>query len=129
MHFFKILFTLFMLLTLFLSCKDDKTKTIQKTEIPDKISKKHDVKLEKMEFHIKGMTCEIGCARLIQSKLIKTKGITVAKVSFKDSIGMVEFDSNLLSHSDINNVVEKIADGTLYKVSHNKTVSNFTIAN
>ncbi len=82
---------------------------------------------EKMEFHIKGMTCEIGCARLIESKLSKTKGVKFSKVSFKDSLGMVEYDTNLLSKKDINNVVDKIADGTLYKASNNKIVNDFKI--
>lgn len=129
MRFIKIIFIFLVLFITFLSCKDNGVKTSQNIETQNDNSSKSIAKLEKMEFHIKGMTCEIGCARLIQSKLTKTKGITSAKVSFKDSIGMVEFDSNKLSSTDINNVIEKIADGTLYKVSNNKIVSDFSISN
>lgn len=82
---------------------------------------------QKMELEITGMTCEIGCARLIESKLSKTNGVKFAKVSFKDSLGFVEYDTSILSQFEVNNIVEKIADGNLYKVSKNKNVNIFTI--
>lgn len=78
---------------------------------------------KKMEFHITGMTCEIGCARLIESKLSKTNGVKFAKVSFTDSLALVEFDSNKLTVKKINTIVNEIAGGDLYKTSNNKTVS------
>jgi len=121
----KFLSIVFITLNLLFSCKSDNAKnssTKNKTEQKNAI-----VKLEKMEFHIKGMTCEIGCARLIQSKLSKKEGIKTAKVSFHDSIGMVEFDSNKLSQKDIIAVVEDIADGDLYKVKSKKIVTDFSI--
>ena len=42
-------------------------------------------KMQKVAINISGMTCEIGCAKTIQSKLSKKAGITSAKVIFKDS--------------------------------------------
>jgi len=115
-----ILFS-FIIISFTISCNKEKTNN---NPIVTNVVKTP--KFEKMEFHIKGMTCEIGCARLIESKLSKTKGVKFSKVSFKDSLGMVEYDTNLLSKKDINNIVDKIADGTLYKASDNKTVTNFT---
>ena len=41
---------------------------------------------------ISGMTCEIGCAKTIQSKLSKKEGVLNANVIFKDSIATIEFE-------------------------------------
>ncbi len=81
----------------------------------------------KNEFHIKGMTCEIGCARLIQSRLSKVDGIKFVKVSFKDSLGMIEYDMNKLNFKKITTVVNNIAGGDLYKITDNKDVTEFTM--
>jgi len=80
---------------------------------------------QKLAFNISGMTCEIGCARTIQSKLSKKNGVTSAKVIFKDSIGMVEFDANTISKEDITSFVNGIAGGDLYKVNNVKSVTSF----
>jgi len=80
---------------------------------------------QKIAFNISGMTCEIGCAKTIQSKLSKKTGITSAKVIFKDSIGLVEFDANTISADDISSFVDGIAGGGMYKVISTKTVASF----
>ncbi len=121
MKVFKNIILLFFIFTISISCKNENKTT--KNIIVQKEHKTPEYK--KMEFHIKGMTCEIGCARLIESKLSKTKGIKFSKVVFKDSLGMVEYDKNTLNKNDVFNIVEKIADGTLYKVIDNVTVTEF----
>lgn len=82
-------------------------------------------KLEKLAINISGMTCEIGCAKTIQSKLSKKAGITSAKVIFKDSLGLVEYDANTISAEDINTFISGIAGGELYTVKSSKQVVNF----
>lgn len=82
-------------------------------------------KLQKVAIDISGMTCEIGCAKIIQSKLSKKAGITSAKVIFKDSLGLVEYDANTISEEDINTFITGIAGGDLYSVKSSKQVSNF----
>jgi len=123
MKLIKYLVFISILAALTFSC-ENKTNSIAKKSI-ETTKKTPDYK--KTEFHIKGMTCEIGCARLIESKLAKTDGVKNVKISFQDSIGMVEFDANKLSQKDLTQVVEKIADGDLYKVTENKIVDEFTI--
>ena len=81
--------------------------------------------LQKIAFNISGMTCEIGCAKTIQSKLSKKAGIASAKVIFKDSLGLVEFDANAISKEDITAFVNGIAGGDLYKVNNAKSVTTF----
>jgi copper chaperone CopZ len=72
---------------------------------------------QSISLNISGMTCEIGCAKLIQSKLSKKEGITKAKVIFKDSIAKVDFDLSTISKKEIIGVIEGIADGDLYKAT------------
>ena len=66
-------------------------------------------KMQKVAIDISGMTCEIGCAKTIQSKLSKKAGIISAKVIFKDSLGLVEFDANTISAEDINTFINGLA--------------------
>ena len=76
-----------------------------------------EVKKERIAFTISGMTCEIGCAKTIQSKLSKKEGVLAAKVLFTDSIATIEFDGNKTSKKDLITFVDGIAGGGLYKAS------------
>jgi len=76
-----------------------------------------EVKTENVSLAISGMTCEIGCAKTIQSKLSKKEGVLNAKVIFNDSIANIEFDANTTSKNDLIAFVSGIAGGELYKAS------------
>jgi mercuric ion binding protein len=76
-----------------------------------------EVKKENVSLAISGMTCEIGCAKTIQSKLSKKEGVLGAKVIFTDSIANIEFDANKTSKEDLIAFVSGIAGGELYKAS------------
>lgn len=115
-----ILILFFSLFLVTFSCKE-KTETPKKT-----ISSSTNVVLKKSELTIKGMTCEIGCAKLIQSKLAKTDGIKFVEVSFKDSIAMIEYNATKLNISKIKSVITNIAGGDLYSVTDNKEVTKFS---
>ena len=80
---------------------------------------------QKIAFNISGMTCEIGCAKTIQSKLSKKAGITSAKVIFNDSIALVEYNANTISKQDITSFVDGIAGGGMYKTKNTKSVTTF----
>lgn len=99
-----------------------KTETKKTTEVKKEVNVENP---QKLAFNISGMTCEIGCAKTIQSKLSKKAGITSAKVIFKDSLGLVEFDGNAISKEDITAFINGIAGGDMYKVNNVKTVSSF----
>lgn len=77
------------------------------------------VEKAKVALNISGMTCEIGCAKTIQSKLSKKEGVLDAKVIFADSIATIEFDANKTSEKDLITFVNGIAGGDLYKASIN----------
>ena len=80
--------------------------------------------LQQISFTVSGMTCEIGCARTIQSKLSKQPGITEATVVFKDSLALVSFDANRTSEDEISAFVNGIAGGDMYSVSNLKKVAS-----
>ncbi|MEE9407029.1 MAG: heavy metal-associated domain-containing protein [Polaribacter sp.] len=100
----KILFSIVIACFILTGCKESKTV-------------KTDVKKETVALAISGMTCEIGCAKTIQSKLSKKEGVLDAKVVFTDSIANIEFDANTTSKKDLIAFVDGIAGGDLYKAS------------
>jgi len=102
----------------FTACNTDSKKKLESKELVA-------ANPQKLAFNISGMTCEIGCAKTIQSKLSKKAGITAAKVIFNDSIALVEYNANTISQDDITSFVNGIAGGDLYRVKNAKSVSSF----
>ena len=100
----KILFSIAIACFVLIGCKNE-TKEVNQ------------VKKENVSLAISGMTCEIGCAKTIQSKLSKKEGVLNAKVIFTDSIANIEFDANTTSKKDLIAFVDGIAGGDLYKAS------------
>lgn len=78
---------------------------------------KKEVSKEKISLAISGMTCEIGCAKTIQSKLSKKEGVLNASVVFTDSIANIDFDANLTSPKELISFIDNIAGGEMYKAS------------
>lgn len=70
-----------------------------------------------IEVEIEGMTCEIGCAKTIESKLSKTQGVTYSKVNFEGKVGRFTFDENKISQEDIAKKIAGIGGGALYKAT------------
>tara|TARA_B110000967_G_C18901761_1_gene576074 strand:- start:9257 stop:9610 length:354 start_codon:yes stop_codon:yes gene_type:complete len=91
------------------SCKQstEKTKTVQ-------LAQKQ--RLKKIALQIEGMTCQIGCAKTIESRLSKTPGIESAAVSFEKRLGEIIFDTNQISESEISEKISSIGDGNTYLV-------------
>ena len=77
-------------------------------------------KIQTVSFAVSGMTCEIGCAKTIQSKLSKKEGVTDAIVVFSDSTATVTFDSSKTSTTDISSFISGIAGGDAYTASELK---------
>lgn len=101
----KILFSFALACFLLTGCKSE----VKKEKLP--------VQKENVSLAISGMTCEIGCAKTIQSKLSKKEGVIDAKVVFTDSIANIAFDANTTSKEDLASFVSGIAGGELYKAS------------
>mgnify|MGYP001626529191 FL=1 len=105
-------FTIFACAALFafsISCK-------QNTEKPKKVQTTQKQSLKKIALQIEGMTCQIGCAKTIESRLSKTPGIESATVSFEKRLGEIIFDNNQISESEISEKISSIGDGNTYVV-------------
>ena len=122
MKIIKVQFFIAFLTTLFVSCANNKEESIK---YKPEVVKELPVKLAHVEVNIEGMTCEIGCARLIQSKLYKVEGISYDNISFEQKKGKVTYDANQINELDIKGLIESIAGGELYKVSQIEAVAEF----
>ncbi|MCO6174457.1 cation transporter [Flavobacterium sp. NRK F10] len=85
------------------------TKTETQNDVPAKV--------ETASFTIDGMTCEIGCAKTIESKLSGLEGVEEAKVNFEEKKATVVFDANKQSAESLKSTVEDVAGGDTYTVS------------
>ncbi len=81
------------------------------------ISCNKDDEFKSIVIDIKGMTCEIGCAKLIQSKMYKMAGVSYAEINFEAKKGTITYNSNKININDIVQKIEGIAGGGLYFVS------------
>ena len=77
-------------------------------------------KLATATFEIKGMTCEMGCAKTIEKKLSNLDGTSLAKVDFKNETASVLFDLNKIDKDILKSTVESIGDKKTYKVKNIK---------
>ena len=96
------------------SCKQEAT-----SEVKEGTAVKTEVLAENLEIasmNIEGMTCEVGCAKLIEGKLTGAAGVTEAKVDFESKIATVTFDKTQQTIASLTKVVEKTGGGDLYKV-------------
>lgn len=117
-----------MVIALIVSCKNEtqpEVKTVE-TDVAVKTEKvlNPDATFIKSEFTIDGMTCEIGCARLIEKNINKMDGVKSAKVDFERKLAMVEYDESMVNHTSLEATVSKSAD--TYKVSDMKVVNDFS---
>lgn len=93
-----------------ISCKPSEKKEVA-TELnaPEKLAT--------ASVNIEGMTCEIGCAKTIESKISKLEGITESKVNFEAKKGTFTYDSNKTSEEKIINTINNLLDGKTYKAN------------
>jgi mercuric ion binding protein len=122
MNFTKSLLTFGLASTLLFSCKDTASKPIAGS---DETNTKKEVavaaKPETASFKIDGMTCAMGCAKTIESKLSKMNGVQKATVDFDKKQATVEFDAAVITPEKLTKTVEATGDGETYKVSGMQT--------
>lgn len=119
MKFLKNILSVTFILILLSSCKTDKKVEIKTIDVSsEKISQKLDPNAiySKAEFSIKGMTCEMGCAKTIEKKLAKMYGMKSATVDFKNELALVEFDVAKINPLSITKTVNDISN--IYSVEN-----------
>lgn len=122
MNFTKSILTFGLASALFIGCKDAANKPVA-TSVETNTEKKVAVaaKPETASFKIEGMTCAMGCAKTIETKLAKMDGVQKATVDFDKKEATVEFDGAVLTPEKLTKSVESTGDGETYKVSEMKT--------
>ena len=115
----KLLFTLFVIASL-ISCSQEKKEAKQRNE--NATENKEVAVYETYEMEIEGMTCEIGCARIIESKLSKMEGVVYSKVDFESKKGIFTFNKNIINEKLITEKIAGIAGGDLYSVVKSKKI-------
>ena len=125
---FKIILASAFLFVFILSCKNEPKTEIKTVETSVETTKNLDpnATYSKAEFNIKGMTCEIGCAKTIQKKLANMEGVKSATVDFKNEMAMVEYDVAKANPMSISKTVTSVSD--TYSVENMKAVAEFTAA-
>lgn len=99
-----------------ISCNQETKKVSTITEKTEEVAKLP-AKMETASFSIKGMTCEMGCAKMIESKLKAVDGVAKVAVNFKEENATISFDANKIATEDIVQTVEKVGGGDLYSVT------------
>lgn len=117
----KQLIIVFFLTISFISCNEAKKETPTKQK--EITTKEVAADYKSIEVDIEGMTCEIGCARTIQSKLSKVNGVTFAKVDFESKKGQFTFDTHKISKNEIVKKINGIAGGDVYSVTNTKELT------
>ena len=130
MVFLKNILSVTFILIILSSCMKDKNAEIKTINLSsEKINQKLDPNAvySKAEFNIKGMTCEMGCAKTIEKKLAKMDGMKSAVVDFKNEMASVEFDVAKLNHSIITKAVNQVSD--IYSVENMQTLKAASTSN
>lgn len=101
--------------TSFTACKPNLAEA-PKTEAKQATKEIAAANLDSTRFHIEGMTCAVGCAKTIETKLNETPGVQKAAVDFDKKETVVSFDKTQQSKASLTKIVESCADGATYKV-------------
>jgi periplasmic mercuric ion binding protein len=102
---------------MFVSCKKENNDIKAENKVIPNVV----VKADKTTFTIEGMTCAMGCAKTIETKLSGLDGVQKATVDFEKKTATVEYDAAKQSPEKIVEVVEAVGDGQTYKVSNVKS--------
>ncbi|NBU81071.1 MAG: heavy-metal-associated domain-containing protein [Flavobacteriaceae bacterium] len=122
MNFTKSILTFGIASALIFSCKDTANKPVTSTEKNNTIKEiSIATKPETASFKIEGMTCAMGCAKTIETKLSKLDGVQKAIVDFDNKQATVDFDAAVLTKEELTKTVEATGDGETYKVSGMQT--------
>ncbi|MFN4298891.1 MAG: heavy-metal-associated domain-containing protein [Thermaurantimonas sp.] len=64
------------------------------------------------ELEIRGMTCEVGCKKLIEKNIRKMAGVTKFEIDFKHNSAYLEYDSSITDAEKVKEMINSINNGT-----------------
>ena len=123
----KLTFPLVSILFLILNCKQNKEAEIISVEtansqIHNETSQTEGLNYVTATFTIKGMSCEMGCARAIENKLSKLDGMSKANVNFQDEVATVKFDANKINETLLVSTVTSVSQTLSFSVEDFKMI-------
>ena len=104
-------------------CKSETKKEAEQAEAVEQVettaTETNEVagNMEQATFQIEGMTCALGCAKMIEGKLTGLQGVKEATVDFDSKTATVVFDDAKQNGESLTQTVQKIANGS-YKVEN-----------
>lgn len=105
------------------SCKKESEQTTEAGTTAVEVKKEKPVaEAKKATMTIEGMTCAIGCAKTIESKLSSLDGVQKATVDFDKKEATIEYDGQVQTIETLSKTVEGVADGKTYKVKDAKNI-------
>ena len=115
----KLTFFLVLIFIFSSSCKNNKEAEVKIVEagVVEQTTAKAETEIQNYaaaSFTVKGMTCEMGCAKTIEKNLAKLDGVGSAKVDFENERAAVKFDAAKISTDDL---IKAVSDaGSKYSV-------------
>lgn len=101
----------------FISCKNETPEAKEVTPVEIAKDTIAIANLKTTSLSIEGMTCQMGCANVIENKLAESEGVQEAKVDFENKLATISFDKNKQTPESLSKIVEAVAGGDTYKVS------------
>ena len=126
----KKIISIAVILIAFFSCKNDGKAEIKTVEIASETTNQKldpNAIYSKAEFSIKGMTCEMGCAKTIEKKLAKMDGMKSAIVDFKNEHASVEYDVAKVNPASITKTVNAVS--SVYSIENMQTITAASTTN
>ncbi|WP_353102992.1 heavy-metal-associated domain-containing protein [Myroides odoratus] len=99
-------------------CKSETKKEAEQAETVEQVettaTETNEVagNMEQATFQIEGMTCALGCAKMIEGKLTGLQGVKEATVDFDSKTATVVFDDAKQNGESLTQTVQKIANGS-----------------
>lgn len=124
----KLTVPLVSILVLILNCKQNKSAEIISVEtansqIHNETPQTEGLNYVTATFTIKGMSCEMGCARAIENKLSKLDGMSKANVNFQDEVATVKFDANKINEALLVSTVTSVSQTLSFSVEDFKMIA------
>ena len=123
----KLTVPLVSILVLILNCKQNKEAEIISVEtansqIHNETPQTEGLNYVTATFTIKGMSCEMGCARAIENKLSKLDGMSKANVNFQDEVETVKFDGDKINETLLVSTVTSVSQTLSFSVEDFKMI-------
>lgn len=125
---YRSIFLVVVLVITFTACKEKQPEVVTVDNTTEEVAVTQTSfegkEVAKAEFTINGMTCAMGCAKMIEKKLAGMDGVKSAKVDFDNKLAIVEYDEEKVTPTSLENTVSEA--GAAYSVSEMKAVASFS---